>query len=475
MTIYPDIQLDRAEQRPLQLQLALALKSAIEQGRLTAGARLPSSRALAENLGVSRIVALNAYDQLAAEGYLETRRGQGSFVKTGIAAARPLTVDYRGPDWLPEQPAAPPRQKADYDFALGRLADGLLHLPDWKRAWRRALDKSLDNDQSPPAGLPPLRRAIAGHVQRYRGISCKAEEVIITGGVADGLDLLARVSRPADPLVYLENPCFNAAHAAFSRYGHEIRLQDIDEEGISLEGLDQDPGRPEILFCTPSHQFPQGPRLSLRRRQWLLAWARDRDGLILEDDYDSEFRYGVSPLPSLKARDKAGHVVYLSSLSKSLSPSLRLGYLIAPQKLRRVLAREIQLNHGQPPAPVQQAVAEFMLSGDMDRHLRRLRRHYDRLNRIVRRGLAALPQSIKVHGLEAGIHCFLEVQSRPFYDRLKGAFEENGIYLPLLEDFLHGPARTRGFALGYGHFGEAELEQALEVLVRVINATVRTA
>ena len=469
MTTEFTLHLDRTLEAPLQLQLVQKLKSAINGGQLAPGARLPSSRGFSETLGVSRIVVLNAYDQLQAEGYLETRHGEGSFVSDSVTATPPpQAVDYRGPEWLPVQPAPTASRNWKYDFSLGGLTEGLLHQTDWKRAWRRALNNTRGLDQSPPEGLAPLRQAVADHVRRYRGIACEAEEVIITSGVASSLDLIARICRPADPVIYLENPCFKAAHAAFRRYDHAVRLQEIDSEGIRLDGLDTPQNQPSILFCTPSHQFPMGPRLSLRRRLALLDWARERDALILEDDYDSEFRYGVTPLPSLKAQDSAGHVVYLSSLSKSLSPSIRLGYIIAPQSLRHALIREIGINHGQPPALVQQAVAEFMGAGDMDRHLRRLRRHYETLNRIVRKGLQDLSPEIEVMGLEAGIHCFLKVNARPLYDRLKTALRENDIYLPALDNFRHGPTQNRGFALGYGHFREAELEAALEVLLKTI-------
>lgn len=472
------ITLDRSDKMPLQAQLIAALKHHISTGRFKGSLRLPSSRALALDLGVSRIVILTAFDQLIAEGYLVSRAGSGTYINPDIVSTgykqKSVPNEYQGPDWFDPSPSQNPNHKYDpghkYDieFTIGRPSAEQFDLAAWKRAWRQALSLPFSNQQPPPEGVPELREAISDLVARNRGIRCSADEIIITSGAVDVITLMARITAPFKPLSCLENPGFPVAWDIFRRYGHDIQPISIDQDGLILSDLPVTPNRAKVLFCTPSHQFPLGFRLSLPRRLALMDWARRHDALILEDDYDSEFRYDVAPLPSLKAQEDSGHVVYFSSLSKSLSPAVGLGYMIAPETIRSAAVHEIKRNHMQPPWLLQKAMAQFIRTGELDKHMRRMRRHYFGLNRVMIEGLRGLPQDIRVHGLEAGLHCFLSLPSARNAQDLKQKIIHQRLFIDDLERCYFAPSPWQGYGLGYGHLSPEKIRQGLEIFTALL-------
>lgn len=464
------ITLDRTQGTPLQEQLITALKCHISDGPGTKDLRLPSSRALAIDLGVSRIVTLTAYDQLIAEGYLISRPGSGTYINKDIIRAAPARasdpIKYRGPDWFRPSEAPAPRSKDNathIDFTIGWPSVEQFDVPAWKRAWRQALSLPFVNQPPPAEGIPELRAAIADLVARNRGIRCTPDDIVITSGAVDIITLMARITAPFKPISCLENPGFPPVHNIFRRYGHDIRPIGIDQEGLILSDLPVTPGRPKLLFCTPSHQFPLGFRLSLPRRLALMDWARRHDAIILEDDYDSEFRYDVAPLPSLKTQDDSGHVIYFSSLSKSLSPAIRLGYMIAPEDIRKAAARDIKRNYMQPPWLLQQAMAHFIRSGELDKHIRRMRRHYAPLNRAMRDGLAAVPSTVSIHGLEAGLHCFLALPPEIRRQELTKKINQKRLYIDDLNRCYFAPSPWQGYAFGYGHLTREKITEGLGI------------
>ncbi|PCI33502.1 MAG: GntR family transcriptional regulator [Alphaproteobacteria bacterium] len=472
------VTLDRTQRIPLQEQLIRALKRHISDGLGTKDLRLPSSRALALDLGVSRIVTLTAYDQLIAEGYLVSRPGSGTYINQDIIRTVPTqpssATTYRGPDWFKssETLVSSSQDNAYHiNFAIGRPSAEQFDAPAWKRAWRQALSHPFVNQPPPAEGIPELRAAIADLVARNRGIRCAPDDIVITSGAVDIITLMARITAPFKPLCCLENPGFPAAHDIFSRYGHDILPIGIDQEGLMLSDLPGTPGRPKLLFCTPSHQFPLGFRLSLPRRLALMDWARRHDAIILEDDYDSEFRYDVAPLPSLKAQDDSGHVIYFSSLSKSLSPAIRLGYMIAPEAIRQAATREIDRNHMQPPWLLQQAMAHFIQSGELDKHIRRMRRHYTSLNKAMRDGLKDMPQDVQIHGLEAGLHCFLALPPEVNRQKLSEKISQKLLYIDGLDRCYFAPSPWQGYAFGYGHLTREKITEGLGLFTSLFKET----
>lgn len=461
------VTLDRTNGAPLHKQLITALKHHISELLFTDDLRLPSSRALALDIGVSRIVTLTAYEQLIAEGYLISRTGSGTYINQDIiftgSTPQPNISEYRGPNWFSPPVPKDVNHNFDIEFTIGRPSTEKFDVPAWKRSWRQSLSRPFINDAPPAEGIPELREAIAEMVGRNRGIRCSPDDIIITSGAVDVITLIARITAPFHPLTCLENPGFPAAHNIFQRYGHDIQPIGIDHEGLILSDLPSAANRAKLLFCTPSHQYPIGCRLSLPRRLALMEWARRHDAIILEDDYDSEFRYDVAPLPSLKTQDVSDHVIYFSSLSKSMSPAIRLGYMIAPKAIRDAAVREIELNHLQPSWLLQQAMAHFIHSGNLDKHIRRMRRHYSSLNRAMRKGLEGLPQGVHVYGLDAGLHCFLTLPPQINSQELKEKITQERLYINGLEGCYLAPSHWRGYALGYGHLSVEEIREGLEV------------
>ncbi|MEZ5758781.1 MAG: PLP-dependent aminotransferase family protein [Emcibacteraceae bacterium] len=459
--------LDRQSQTPLHRQLIGHLKNHMVSGDLKRGEKLPSSRTLARGLNISRIVTLTAYEQLIAEGYLVTKAGAGTFVSDNIITPGTDPVkDYKGPDWFNPSRISLPidddnKNNARFDFSIGHPASELFPKNNWRRAWRKALDHSQSNARSDRAGEKTLREEIAAFLLRTRNIKCHADNIIITSGAAETLRLLAKATAEFAPMTFVENPGFKIAWHWLDG-GGELTAVNIDENGLITRDLPKNVGRPAMLFCTPSHQFPLGFRLSLKRRNDILKWATENDALILEDDYDSEFHYDTMPLPTLKAQDESGHVVYFSSFSKSISPNIKIGYLIAPEKIATVLKNIIAAEHAEPPQLMQIAMAAFIADGSLDKHIAKSRRHYTKLNRIMQQKLTELPAGVKISGLDSGIHAFMSFDKMPH--KLIKKLEERSFYL----SHQISTGGWHGFALGYGHFKENELSVALDELVAQI-------
>ena len=351
---------DREDGAPLTTQIAAQLREALADGRLAPGERLPSSRALAATLGVSRTVVTAAYTQLFAEGWLNGRHGSGTYVAAGagspsaaVAAdpASPIAARLAAP--LRCLPAAPPATASAGEPATGpgprrQPAPGLppvslqpgipwaegIDQAAWRRAWREAGRQPL-SPWPDPGGLPALRQALTGYLRRGRGIRCTASQILPTRGVSAGLRLAAAaLLRPGDR-VGVEEPGYPVARSVFAAHGARLVPCRVDAAGLVVEDL---PADLRLVYTTPAHQYPLGGRLPVRRRQALVAWARATGALILEDDYDGEFRYDVAPLPTLFGLDPEA-VIYLGTTSKTLTPALGAGWLVARPELIPVLTQ----------------------------------------------------------------------------------------------------------------------------------------
>jgi GntR family transcriptional regulator/MocR family aminotransferase len=403
---------DPARPEPLHRQLYGGLRSAILDQRLKPGARLPSTRSLATTLGLARNTVHGAYDQLLAEGYLETRHGAGTYVAASLpddalraggaaGAATSLATAPNGPSGphspSPTAPAhlgerlsrwghriaeiAPtPYMTASptlpFDFRHGRPDVTHFPLEEWRRAAARQL-REMDRDDlwyGPPAGLPSLRVAVAEYLGRARGVRCTPEQVVITTGTQQAIDLISRLLvEDGDPVV-VEDPCYPGARRVFQALGAHLLDVPVDEHGLCTDELPDQPAR--LIYTTPSHQYPSGATLPVSRRLDLLRWAERHGALVIEDDYDSEFRHVGRPLEALQGLDRSGRVAYVGSFSKVLYPALRLGYLVAPPELIQLAAEAKRLIDLQTATPGQEMLAELIASGQFEAHLRRMRRVY---------------------------------------------------------------------------------------------------
>jgi GntR family transcriptional regulator/MocR family aminotransferase len=373
------ITLDRAGSNSLQDQIAAGLKQRIQSGELTAGESLPSSRDLARDLGVSRNTIIAVYDRLMGEGYLEARLRSGIFVSRdlmgnsphrdcALQAARKRSTAMATASELPREPLP---------FRPSQPDVGLFPLAAWNRFRNRALRRhgpGLMHYQSRFAlGLPSLRRALAEYLGDSRGVRCDWQQIAVTNGSQQALYLLSQLLIKSGDRVYLEDPGFLGARVTFERAGAKIRSLRIDRSGVvPLEK----PASARLIYTTPSRQFPTGASLPVARRMALLNMARSSKAWLLEDDYDSEFRYTRPPLPSLHSLDPSGHVIYLGSMSKVLYPSLRMGYVVLPQELVEPFEalRLVVEDHGS--FFDQATLAAFVASGQFYTHIRRCRKAY---------------------------------------------------------------------------------------------------
>lgn len=398
----PTITLDRAAGGPLSQQIASRLREAIAIGTLAPGARLPSARSLAGQLGVARGTVDAAYAILAGEGSLEPRGPAGTIVSKAPAATlapvqRPIPFARR-----PQAGASTP-----LPFRMGLPALDAFPRKLWSTLSVRAARGigSADLAYPDPAGYWPLREAIAGYLGVSRGIICTAAQVLITGGFQGALTLAAHLLlRPGDP-VWIEDPGYPPARQALEAAGARLVPIRVDHDGMRVVSAVASAPHAKLAVVTPTHQCPLGVGLTLPRRLALLAWAADAGAWVLEDDYDSEFRYTGHRLPALKSLDRAGRVLYAGSFSKVLFPGLRLGYLVAPDELSEALQRALRLlQWGQPVLP-QRVVAAFITEGHFARHLRRMRSLYAARRRALAEALTgAFGDRVAIELAAGGMH-----------------------------------------------------------------------
>jgi GntR family transcriptional regulator / MocR family aminotransferase len=400
--------------RTVVSRISETIKAQIAEGVYPPGSRLPSSRALAADLGVSRTTVTAAYEQLAAEGYLEARQGARPQVPIGLRVEQPVmrqgietTSPKRLSDFGQRLVGLPVhhRPKADApvaDFRYGDLAASDFPTLIWKRAVDAAILRRPSRLQyGDPSGSSELRSALQGYLWRARGLRCDPDQIIVVNGSQQGLDLCVRLLvNPGEPAV-IENPCYAAARDVLLATGARLIPREVDQEGMRTDRLP--PAR--LAYVTPSHQFPLGSVMSVSRRQDLLAWARNCGTYIIEDDYDGEYRYDVAPIPTLQTLDGARNVIYLGTVSKTLSPALRLGYLVVPQALSPAFRAAKRLADRHTPGLEQEALTDLIASGAYERHVRRVRRRNGERRAALLAALRTrLHHEIRVVGAEAGLH-----------------------------------------------------------------------
>lgn len=450
------------------------LRAAIVAGRLKPGLRLPSSRELAAALGVSRNLAVAAYDLLLSEGYVATRPGGGTFVAAVCLArsksgppADPAAVSRLAPFWRSADPAAPAALVAAprYDFAVGLPDQGEFSFETWRRLSARALRQlsKMPAGYAEPEGRPALREAIARHVSFARAVACTADDVVVTSGAQQAFDLLARVLvTPAKTMVAVENPGYPPLHRAFAAAGAKLAAVPVDDEGLVVERL---PGGAKVVCVTPSHQFPLGMAMSMRRRTALLEFARAHGAVVIEDDYDGEFRYTGRPLDALQTLDRNASVFYVGTFSKSLFPALRLGYVIAPAWARAAVVAAKRQADWHAALPGQDTLAAFIAEGHLARHVRKMRGVYaDRREALIQAIEATLARRVRLVPSEGGLHLSLKLPGRQTGAALAARAAEHGIRLSELGRFALSRPAPNGIALGFGMIPVQRIAPAIDKL-----------
>ncbi|MEU3271637.1 PLP-dependent aminotransferase family protein [Saccharomonospora sp. NPDC006951] len=451
------VALDRTSETPLAVQLADALRASASTGHLRGGDRLPSTRALADRLGVSRTVTSAAYEQLHAEGWILGRHGSGTYVTTSPPSGRP------------ERRAVVAGEEPPSNLLV--LAPGVpwaegLDKAAWRRAWRAASD-TAPSWYAQRSGLPEYRAAIAEHLLRHRGLDAGTESVLATGGTtAAVIELAAAVLRPGD-LVAIEEPGYQRAVHAFRRAGMRVVGVSVDAEGLRPDTV---PDGVKAVYCSPAHQYPMGGRMSAARRVELVERARAEDFLVIEDDYDGELRYDVAPLPLLAAL-APDVVAHLGTTSKILTPTLGAGWMVAPSPVTSAVLEYREVTGTRPSHAGQRVLVELARHGDLGRHLRRLRRELsERRSMLVGAfGKAGIP----VLGDDAGAHLVVPLPSAEEEKERLASAKRRGLLLDGLGRHFARIPSTFGVAVGYAGCSREALRDSLGVLVDVLRVKPR--
>jgi GntR family transcriptional regulator / MocR family aminotransferase len=443
-------------------QIEDQLREAIRSGTLHAGARLPSTRDLARQLGVSRGVVVSAYAQLGAEGYLAAR--QGSRPRVSEAAA--LSV-------ASETPAAAVARPS-IDFRLGRPDVSAFPRAAWLRSMRHALAAMPDRDldYGDPRGVKPLRSALAEYLGRVRGVVAEPGRTVVTTGYSQGEVIVCRALAAAGAKrIGVEDPGHPEQRRIAARAGLEVVPIEVDELGIRVDYLDRT--GVEAVIVTPAHQFPTGAVLAAERRTALLAWLRTTDGIAIEDDYDAEYRYDRAPVGALQGLEP-DRVVYAGSASKTLAPGLRMGWLVVPAHMLEAITEEKRLADLSTAHVEQHALADFLARGELDRHLRRMRGVYSRRRDALVEALTEeLPESV-VEGIAAGLHAVVRLPDGRDEQEIREHARRRGVGLPVMSDFRVGSQDAPPMLLlGYSHLPEATIPRGVGALAEAVRASNR--
>lgn len=478
------LHLDRSAETTLPVQLAAALRDAIDRDALRPGEPVPPTRALGSRVGVARGVVVAAYEQLIAEGYLRAGHGRGTVVNPDLARAA-----------TPQRRASAPEPEAEAEVVRPPLAPGApitdaTTRPAWRAAWREAAGRALG--ASPSRGRLDLRHEIAEHLRLMRGTTRSADDVFVTAGARDGLGLLLTAlgtTRGRGVVVGVEDPGYPSLRGVAARHGARIAPLAVDTDGLRTADLPD--GLLDAVIVTPSHQYPAGGSLPLQRRRELLDWARRTGVVVVEDDYDSELRYSGSPLPALAALDDpvAGSVVTLGTFSSTVTPALSAGFLVAPANLRGLLD-PVRAELGSPVSSVVQvALAEYLASGELRRNIARVRRRTAARRDHLSERLAGIP-GVRVRPMSGGLNAVVEFTGDPRAFDSRAAAERAvvaraaepapgfpaGLGVAALGDYWqhHRAAGNAGVVLGTGGSEESEFLAALAHLRSILSEESRS-
>ncbi|MFF2090876.1 PLP-dependent aminotransferase family protein [Paenibacillus sp. NPDC058174] len=455
-------------------QVYALLRERIFHGRYQAGSRLPSTRDLASELGVSRTLVVEVYEQLIAEGYLEGRQGSGTYV-LDLGKSRPfqmpsMNLNEDTVEWNDAPEAAAPRfQGIDFRPSFPSLA----HFPhkQWKEAVLHVYDhapSALFGYDEDPAGNWLLRTQICRYLLRVKGIPCMPSQVIVTAGATQAISLLCKLLLKPGDAVAIEDPTANFIHNLFAATGADIVPVPVDEHGICVDRLPIHT-KPKCIFVTPSHQFPFGSILSIGRRIQLLDYARQTGSFIIEDDYDSEFRYAGMPIHALRELDSE-RVIYVGTFSKNLYPSLRLGYMVVPQKRLEPLLHLKRMTDLQCPALPQAALARFMAEGHLERHIARMKRIYGkRRNHLITALAAAFGSRTAISGDAAGLHLIAKLSGCKFDSSQAAKLQEKNIKIYPAEKYTIAKGKyEESLIMGFGNVTETQITEGIQTIADIL-------
>lgn len=480
--ILPLIRVDRNGETPLHHQVYVGFRNAILHGELSPGQQVPSSRALAAELNISRFPVLDAYAQLHVEGYVRSRKGSGTFVSTSLTH-----LDENGHSSPVE--SAGERRQSRRSSQFPRFEDAA-----WRNGWgafsvhQPALDRFpfelwskfvTRHSRLPrihairpvdPLGLMPLRKVICSYLRTARAVRCEPEQIMVVSGSQQALDITVRVLLDPGDSAWIEEPCYPLVRSVLAGSGCRVVPVPVDEEGMNVAvGLKRSRNA-RVAFVTPSHQYPLGSTMSISRRLQLLDWARKTSAWIVEDDYDSEFRFDGMPIPSLQGLDSTKRVIYIGTFSKVLFPSLRVGYMVIPPDLVEVFRSVRVATDIFPPYLVQEVLTDFITSGQFARHIRRMRALYkSRYFALVESLRSEFGDSIKIQGAEAGMHLSVLLPDS-FSDHAVAiqAAAEN-LWVRPISPCWSGTRPRQGLILGFGNTAEEKIRPAVQHLGRILS------
>jgi GntR family transcriptional regulator/MocR family aminotransferase len=479
--------LDIESSSPLYRQLYDRLRRAILTGNLSPGSKLPSTRGMAVELGIARNTVMAAYERLLAEGYLEGELGSGTYVSKALpehllnaalpdrqargAPSRSPKLSRRGAALAAIRYPVSSEPITPCAFRLGSPALDAFPFELWARLtaryWRSKPSHLLAYGD--PAGYRPLREAIAAYLATSRGVQCHPSQVVIVSGSQQGLDLAARVLLDPGESAWIEDPGYRGARGAFLAAGVRLIPVPVDEEGMNFSSVAAKGDRVRLAYVTPAHQYPLGITMSMARRLALLEWANRANAWILEDDYDSEYRYAGRPLAALQGIDSQERVIYLGTFSKVFFPSLRLGYLVVPRSLIDPFVHARALCDGHPPTVAQAVLAEFLTEGHFARHLRGMRHLYaERQEVLVRAASRDLTGLLEVPSCDGGMHLIGWLDEGIDDRAVARRVEAGGIVTMPLSSLASRPLTRGGLLLGYTALDARTIREGVKRLAEIL-------
>lgn len=485
MPLLDVVQLDRNSSIPLHRQLYTCFRSMILSGGLAAGTKLPSTRTLAKDLEVSRNTVVTAFEQLVAEGFLEMKIGVGTLVAA-------VMLNPQLSESNPEEPADGKQQRlSESGIRLSQSLRTLGSTPGatfqpgladcrtfprtiWSRLVARRCREPAVMGYEHAGGYGLLREAIATYLAASRGVRCRAEQVIIVSSAQAGLDLALRMLLDATDAVWHEEPGYLGARAAMLGQALKINPVAVDDCGVDISrGIQQAPDA-KLVYVTPSHQYPTGATLTLERRLELLNWAQHQQAWIIEDDYDSEFRYSNRPIAALQGLDKAERVIYLGSFSKTLFPGLRIAYLVVSRDLADAFTQAVRHTGHEPPLPVQAALYDFIEKGYFSRHIRHMRTLYSERRLVLIDALEKhLGEAVEIMPAEGGLQLAVVLPGLKSDRQASLKAAEQGITAQALSEYYIAEDPPQGFLLGFAATPAEQIDAAMDRLARAILETIK--
>lgn len=483
--------LDESSALPIYRQIYEIIRQSILSGKFYPTMPLPASRLLAKQLRVSRMTVINAYEQLFAEGYLESRPGSGTFVAEHLpeeflqtsarqtreaatnAAARQVNFTAYGKHLVKNgRKIARNFGKSSLDaFQQGIPAIDKFPFEVWAKLsqkWQKAPPLDVLGYDS-PSGYQPLREAVAAHLNATRGLRCSPEQVIITSGTQQSLDLIGRIFLDGSTEVFVEDPCYLGAREAFAATGAKLVPVPIDRSGFDLEKATAKSKKARLAYVTPSFQYPLGVTMSLGRRMNLLEWANETDAFIVEDDYNSEFRYASRPLAAMQGLDRNGRVIYLGTFSKTVFPALRLGCLVVPPDLAEVVSSARALTDLHSPAIEQAVLAEFIAERHFSRHVRKMRGIYETRQKIlVAEAEKHLKGLLDVPPADAGMHLIGWLPEGADDTEIAHRARKLNLKISPLSPLCLDEKLRGGLILGYTAFDEKQIKHGVKQLAQIL-------